>query len=158
MIIYLDLDGVLADFDKRADQLLGPEHTYLATKEDWDILRQKDPEFFLNLDLMPSARELWKYVKELVEGSSHDLKILTALPFRADWPEVKDHKRKWVRKHFCKDIEVLFGPFSRDKQKHCKPGDILIDDREDNINAWNEAGGIGVLYKDPKSTKLSKDL
>jgi diphthamide synthase subunit DPH2 len=44
-------------------------------------------------------------------------------------------------------LPVTIGPYSRDKWKHVKnPGDILIDDRADNIEEWIAAGGIGILH------------
>ena len=43
---------------------------------------------------------------------------------------------------------MFFGPYSRDKQNHCKALDILIDDRSDNIKEWKETGGVGILHKE----------
>jgi hypothetical protein len=41
----------------------------------------------------------------------------------------------------------MFGPYSKDKKDHCVSGDILLDDRKSNIDEWNQAGGIGILYR-----------
>jgi hypothetical protein len=47
----------------------------------------------------------------------------------------------WAQEHFP-DIAVHFGPHSYEKQRHCKAGDILVDDRPDNCSQWRDAGGI----------------
>jgi hypothetical protein len=49
----------------------------------------------------------------------------------------------WAQERYP-DIPVHFGPYSEDKQKHCVPGDILVDDRPDNCQSWRDAGGIAV--------------
>lgn len=49
-------------------------------------------------------------------------------------------------KYFGDKIKVNIGPFSKDKWKHAKKGDILIDDRPDNIEEWHGAEGIGILH------------
>jgi hypothetical protein len=37
-----------------------------------------------------------------------------------------------------------FGPYSKDKQYHAQPGDILVDDRTSNCTEWNAVHGIAV--------------
>jgi len=41
---------------------------------------------------------------------------------------------------------------SKDKQNYLKDHDILIDDREQNIQRWVEAGGIGILHTSAENT------
>ena len=53
----------------------------------------------------------------------------------------------WAVKYFP-DIPVMFGPHSTDKYKHCQKGDILVDDRLDNCQAWTQAGGISYCVTD----------
>jgi hypothetical protein len=38
------------------------------------------------------------------------------------------------------------------KQNYATPDSILIDDTEDVIEAFNRAGGIGILHKDASET------
>ena len=44
-------------------------------------------------------------------------------------------------------IPVWFGPYSTDKQHHYQSGDILIDDRLQNIEEWRGVGGQAILHK-----------
>jgi ABC-type taurine transport system substrate-binding protein len=58
--VYLDLDGVMANFDKAWYE------DYGLTEEDWEY-RQEEvakmaPFFFLELEEMPGAVKLWKYL------------------------------------------------------------------------------------------------
>jgi 5'(3')-deoxyribonucleotidase len=76
--LYLDLDGVLADFDRSACKMLGTTNSYkfeFVYGQDmfWERLN-RDPHFFRNLELMPDAMILWDAVKHM------NLAILTALP------------------------------------------------------------------------------
>jgi hypothetical protein len=58
-----------------------------------------------------------------------------------------------VKKHFGTELPVRIGPFSRDKWKHAKGGDVLVDDRPENIHDWvTKGGGHGILHTDYKST------
>ena len=72
--------------------------------------------------------------------------FLTAIPHDDTIPYAIYDKVRWADKHFP-GIPVLFGPYSFDKQLHCKPRDILIDDRSDNCNDWRMAGGIAHEYR-----------
>ena len=46
----------------------------------------------------------------------------------------------------------MFGPYSKDKWQHCNAGDILIDDRQSNIDEWRAAGGIAIHHVSLNST------
>jgi hypothetical protein len=42
------------------------------------------------------------------------------------------------------------------KKNYAGPLNILIDDRESNIQQWRDAGGIGILYTSPN--QVNKEL
>jgi hypothetical protein len=138
--LYLDCDGVLADFDRGAEQVLGvPPPVYEARHgraRFWDRLAQA-PEFFFHLPLMPGATELFAAVRHL-----HPI-ILTGLP-RGDW--AASQKVRWAAHHFpgTKIITCL----AADKRDHCTHGDVLVDDTLKYRHLWEDAGGIFVQYGD----------
>lgn len=143
--IFLDMDGVLADFNRLVFERMGRtfEHTSGpgADKEMWDHLAKIDRLYF-QLEPMPAAVELWELAHSLGK-----VEVLTAIPRRTTMPSAEYDKRAWIAKHFGTATPVRIGPFSRDKWKHATAGDILVDDRHDNIIDWTtKAGGIGVLY------------
>lgn len=151
--VFLDCDGVLADFDKLAEQIFGMnprkfEDTY-GSKEFWKRLRNHE-NFFGTLDLMPDAMGLYNAVKHL------NPIILTGAPM-GNWSEAQ--KLGWGAKHFPTTKMIVVSP-SRDKFKHMiNPGDILVDDLTKYQHIWIENGGIFVHHTSANSSiKMLKDL
>ncbi|GAB3645644.1 5' nucleotidase, NT5C type [Ramlibacter alkalitolerans] len=138
--LYLDCDGVLADFDHGAERVLGvPLPVYEARHGRahlWERLAQA-PEFFFHLPLMPRATELFAAVRHL-----HPI-ILTGLP-RGNW--AAGQKVRWAERHFpgTKIITCL----AVDKRKHCADGDVLVDDTLKYRHLWEQAGGIFIHFRD----------
>lgn len=144
-IIYLDMDEVIANFKKRAKEVLGTEK-FNGTQEEWDKLKEQ-PHIYAELEKLEDADHLVAEVKKLAKTYGYDVQILTAIPRMTTMPHAEVDKRKWIEKHF-KGLHVKIGPFSRDKWKHAKDGDILIDDRKSNIKEWQKnAGQFAILHK-----------
>jgi len=147
--VYLDMDGVLADFDQRFRDLSGMapkdfENKY-GRKAFWDLIDEENKvKFWVGIPTMPGAADLVNAVKD------YDYELLTS-------PSAKKQsylgKILWVKNHtgdvFPSKPRINF---KKAKEKHLvKPQlaktDILIDDREDTIGRWNAAGGTGIVYK-----------
>lgn len=137
--IFLDCDGVLADFDTYAGKIFGlhPRHAEetLGIKRFWVDL-QSHGGFYEKLPLMPEATKLFDAVAHL------NPIILTGLP-RGDWAEPQ--KLAWRDKHFP-DTKMICCP-SKDKRLHMKAGDVLIDDWPKYKPLWEEYGGKFILYQ-----------
>ena len=147
--VYLDMDGVLADFNQRFKDLSGMEPNEFESKygknEFWDFIDEKHKVgFWVGIPVMNGAKQLVDW------ASKHDYSILTA-------PSLKKQsilgKSLWVKKHtgdlFPSKPNVIF---KQAKNKHLvKPElqktDILIDDKQSTIDNWNAAGGTGIFYK-----------
>lgn len=147
-ILYLDCDGVLADFDNGArlvfDGMFPAEfESKHGTKEFWKRLTQAD-DFFFNLEPMPDAHELWENVKHL-----HPI-IITGCPV-GGWAETQKHR--WVRKHFGRRANVITCA-SRDKSIFCHPGDVIVDDWEKHKPKWEAKGGHWILHKSAEQSLL----
>jgi hypothetical protein len=142
--LFLDLDGVLADFDAGAKRVLGMlpkafEAKY-GKREFWRRLaRAKD--FYATLPLMPDAMELFEAVKHL------EPTILTGLPL-GNW--AAPQKVRWVADHFpgTKVITTM----ARDKYKHMTEMDVLVDDRADHRDKWESAGGTFIHHKNARDS------
>lgn len=142
--VYLDCDGVLADFDKAASTIFGMPPKVFERRFGPGLFWKKlanTPDFFATLDLMPDAMELFDAVRHL------DPVILTGLP-RGNWAEPQ--KRHWARQHFP-GVEVITTSAAL-KREHCHPGDALVDDRDKHRHLWEEAGGIFIHHKDARSS------
>src|SRR6185503_1939306 len=93
--LYLDCDGVLADFDGAFRDLFGaspPEYDARhGTHAFWRDLRARAPQFYLFLPLLPDARALHDAVAHL------EPTILTGVP-SGGWAD--DQKVAWAGVHF----------------------------------------------------------
>ena len=146
--VYLDMDGVLANFDQRFKDISGMEpkefEAKYGKKAFWNLIDEDNKvSFWVGIPVMPGAKELVNAVKK------YNYELLTA-------PSVKKQsylgKILWVRNH----SDVLGGKprinFKKASEKHLvKPEltekDILVDDREDTVERWNAAGGTGIHYR-----------
>lgn len=166
MRLYLDLDGVLADFDgacaeqgvfinRSVNRLFErnvdkSEWTNEEKEHEARIHRlMEKPGFFRNLGLMPGARDLWNLTPKPY--------VLTARPKVEDVNHrVANEKRDWIEEHFGQVPEDRFICCLRsEKAKYAaswKGGyqtgmNILVDDLEWNCSEWRRAGGYAILYK-----------
>lgn len=145
--IYVDLDGVLADFYRYVRMSLGASYQFVPPATSWGHLDQVD-HLFLQLDVLPDALELWQGLEQYGERT-----ILTAAPLpTGKLATAREDKTKWVRQHVCKTSTVLIADKGELKAAWAYPGDILIDDQARNINAWTKAGGIGILHTSAQDT------
>ena len=136
--LFLDCDGVLADFEGGAEQLLRMPATAYQAKHGpggfWKKLATA-PDFYNTLALMPDAMDLFNGVKHM------DPIILTGLPI-GKWAEPQ--KRAWAARHFP-GVQVIT-TLARNKPSYCEPGDVLVDDQDKYREAWEAAGGEFILH------------
>ena len=147
--LYLDMDGVVADWDLTSAKILGGDLRtraidghYKNTPDEWSIIAQQE-RLYRHMPIMPLGQELVDLAREYRDKLGWQLKFLTAVPKNDDMPWAFYDKCMWALERFP-DIAVMFGPHSTDKWRHCQPGDILVDDRSDNCASWIGAGGMAV--------------
>ena len=120
--LYLDCDGVLADFDKGATAVLGLPPRAFEKRHGLGKFWQKlatAPDFYFSLPLMDGAMELFEAVRHL------DPVILTGLP-RGNW--------------------------AANKRNHAKQGDVLVDDQDRHRHLWEEVGGVFIHHKNARQS------
>lgn len=136
--LYLDCDGVLADFDAGAEAMLGMKPKAFQHRHGigrmWAKLASA-PDFYGTLPLMPGARRLFDAVRPL------DPIILTGLP-RGNW--AAPQKVRWAAQHFPGTRIITC--MAVDKRNHCQAGDVLVDDSLKHRHLWEEAGGIFIHH------------
>lgn len=154
--LYLDMDGVLADFNAAARELLNANKSQeerAAQSGRWPDHEWRKiadhPNFYRILPKMPLADELVDLAIRFRENLDYDVKILTAIPSGNDMHEVFQDKFDWMAEHYGKyNIRMHFGPYSKDKFRHCQGrDDILVDDRTSNCTEWRAAGGTAIQVK-----------
>lgn len=133
--LFLDLDGVFADFEGAVEILFGRPFASVPRREMWRRIH-KTRGFWNELALLPGADRLWRHC------APHDPVFLTGI-LPSD-RTCEPAKIDWVRRHF--GAERIICCLSRDKQRYGKPGDVLVDDRASNVEAWQEMGGVGILH------------
>lgn len=140
------MDGVVADWQAGAAKIVGYElagPTDRYPDSDWQKIRL-DQRIFRDLPLMQDAEFLVNTARQLRDQRGYQLLFLTAIPHYNDVHWAFWDKVCWAQQHFP-DIAVHFGPYSEDKHRHCVAGDILVDDRPDNCQHWQAAGGTAIL-------------
>jgi 5'(3')-deoxyribonucleotidase len=139
MKIYIDLDQTLTDFDKQLSDLLG----YLPKKElspgIWNKINKAGKKFWSTMHWLEDSRKLWDNIKK------HDPTILSS---PSEHPSSIEGKKEWLKRELPGIPYII----SSKKEKHADSESILIDDRENNIKKWKEAGGIGILHKNAEDT------
>lgn len=147
--IYVDLDGVLSDFEGLISSHVGRPISEISKGYLWASINKYNNEvnpFFESLPLMKDAMELWNFVI----SNFKDVNILTAT---GNTPkDAAEQKRTWVIKHLSRYNRIITVTKSPDKANYASETSILIDDRDKSIDPWVEAGGIGILHTSAKET------
>ena len=142
--LFLDADGVLADFDLGVRRLLGMRPKEFIAKHGrgtfWKRLA-KAGNFYGSLPEMPDARLLFDAVKHLQPT------ILTGLPM-GNWAAAQ--KIEWAAEHFP-GVPIITC-MARDKHKHMHAGDVLVDDRENHRAAYEAAGVVFVHHRNAEDS------
>lgn len=142
--IFLDCDGVLADFNTGAEACFGmpPREYEIRNGLDnfWHKLEIANG-FYRNLPLIRDAKKLMDGVRHLQPT------ILTGCP-RGGWAEAQ--KIAWAHEHFpgvpmitCRTVN---------KCDYAKSGDVLIDDWPEHRHSWIEFGGIFISHYDAQTS------
>ena len=147
--IYLDMDGVVANFNKRFKDLSGLLPDQFIEKNGknafWDLIDEKHKvAFWRGIEIMPGAEKLVNFV------SKYPYEMLTA-------PSTKKQsvigKSLWIKDK----VGTLYPSqpkvtYRAAKEKHnVKPEltkfDILIDDKKSTIDRWDAKGGTAIFYQ-----------
>lgn len=149
--LYIDLDGVLADFDRHYIQMFGElpakwktDHDHTNNNLDVDWKSMNDRDFFAGIPLMRDAMELWEYV------SKYNPIILTGCP-KTGFDNAAANKRAWVVTHIGPNVPVITC-FSKEKCDYAQPGDILVDDWEKYKEKWVGKGGLWITHNSAKES------
>ena len=146
--VYLDMDGVLADFFTEYAKLAGIKNGNYRdippAKTDPTLQKMVGTDFFGRLPKFPSADSLVNLVVKMF-GHYH----ICSSPLRGDHENAEHWKKVWIEEHLNpQPVDIVITP---NKAKWAKQADgtpnILIDDRGSNISAWEAKGGIGIKYQ-----------
>ena len=159
MIVYLDMDGVIADFfgglEKHCEVLHWKEisniEKVLDTLKDTNFFYHLDPfyeeKFVDGTGIVCRSYELIKFVKNLT-GTNWGI---CSTPLRGDRDNSSYWKRRWLENYGYDPLpqNIIFTSHKHKFAVSSVDGtpNILVDDKQSNIDKWNAAGGIGIRYQ-----------
>ena len=142
--LYVDMDGVLADWEYGAGQILN---------QPWNGSRQEDRDFWkklhslpddeyqkhwATLPWLPQGKILWKYVSKFNP-------IILSKPDKA--PKFRSlceaGKAEWCKNNLNPNTRYIF---STEKWRMASPNAILIDDMAKNTIPFEDHGGAAILH------------
>ena len=162
--VYLDMDGVLADFFGGVEKLYGVEHWKQLTNDKTKDLKKEvidritGTDFFATLPKFDTADGLIDMVKQFTGGTFS----INTSPLRGDHENSGKYKKVWISNNIETPAEIIVTGRKETYAKNKASGtpNILIDDRPVNIQRWQAAGGYGILYQANRDSldKVKKGL
>ena len=147
MKVFLDMDGVLCDFNLAALAAHGiPYEIWLEWDHHFKWFKDKEKEFWA-----PMGEKFWEEIPWTTEGKEifeaveaiagiDNIGILTT---PCDTPGSMEGKKNWVRRELPQLVK-RFWPGST-KEFMASPNHVLIDDSDGNVEKFAKAGGKAIL-------------
>jgi len=162
--VYLDMDGVMADFFGGVEKMYGVDHWKQLTNDKTKDLKKEvidritGTNFFATLPKFETADALIDMVKKFTGGKFS----INTSPLRGDHENSAKHKKVWISNHIEQPDEIVVTGRKESYAVNKGTGtpNILIDDRPVNIQKWQAAGGYGILYQANRDSldKVKKGL
>ena len=153
-ILYLDLDGVMCDFDKQVHKLFGnnpddlqsikstettKEYIHrIGSNQFWKKIRTS-PEFWSSMDPIEGSIEAFKRLYPLFDSV-----CIISNPDKKDLTNCINQKNKWVDTYLSGyNLKRIY---LENKYIYANPNCLLIDDLEKNIKLWKQYGGKTIHF------------
>ena len=156
MKVYLDMDGVIANFFEEYAKLAGVKsyRDVPAAKVDPTLDKMIGTDFFNKLPKFPVSDKIVSIAIQAGGGYG-----IISSPLRNDFKNSERWKREWIKRELNPQPDEIF--ITPNKATHAVTNgvpNVLIDDRGDNISKWEAAGGIGIKFQaDEDSLKVILD-
>lgn len=156
-MIYLDMDGVIADFFGAIANKFGVDHWKTIQDREIAFASLANTDFFNTIPCFydDNGREISgqivQYVKQVAWHEEIEWGICSS-PMRGDTMNSAYWKRIWLERMGFAPPLVENMVFTSNKHKYAtskldyRPN-ILIDDKPENIHRWEKAGGIGIRFQ-----------
>lgn len=160
--LYLDMDGVQCDFftawaqwhNKKFSMDHVERYKDIGSKEQREqSIKELNAEgptfiknFFATLETLPNFDILYNWLVK----NNIPYTILSA-PLRGNNNSSIEGKMIWLQNNHTNFDKHGKPIFRGDKERMANKNgtvNVLVDDHKDNIKRWENAGGIGVLYRD----------
>jgi hypothetical protein len=141
--VYIDLDGVMADFEGALQSRFGFTFNTAPKGRVWgniQLFNDTVSPWFYSLPLMEDAMELWDFCT----ANFDRVEILSASGTTPK--DAAGQKKAWVGDNLGYDVKVHVVTGSAEKAAFANANAVLIDDRTRSITPFVAAGGIGILH------------
>jgi hypothetical protein len=152
--VYVDMDGVLTDFDKRYVELFREDPKQTRDKKNgnkgqysinWkEFVNGKN---FSSLEWTPRGQVIVNTIKHYEEQYKIEVKILTSSGGTDKHNEVAKQKLNWVSSNGI-EWPTIVVPGRRYKKLFANKDSFIIDDTPDVIEGFVQNGGHGVIHDD----------
>jgi hypothetical protein len=153
--IWVDVDGVIADFYGRYNDL------YKSDPKDDDkknLFGERFDKFIIDknfetLDLLPDAIELIIFLEELAYETDIEIEMLTSVGHAHRLETVSKQKQIWLDTYGIK-FYPNFVAGKRLKYLYATPTSLIIDDTKSVITDWRKTGAPAIHHINTKQTIL----
>ena len=146
--IYVDMDGVLCDFEKRYKELYGD----IKDRDRRSTFRPNFSNFietgqFATLEPMSDFLTL----KVFLDSIDVTKEILSSTAYEETYDTISNQKMNWLNQYGV-TWKPNFVPGKRHKYKYATPDALIIDDTLSVIQDWHKAGGFAIWHNNALST------
>jgi len=142
--VYLDMDGVIADFDEGVRQLTGRGPKEQSQRDMWKaILGTHESKFWEQLPPIKNYKSLVRFLEQNFEHV-----LILSSPGKGGQATIEG-KQDWLTNNGVPFHAI----FRREKEVYAEPNSLLIDDWSKNIEKWKQAGGQTLHYQNFKEAK-----
>lgn len=151
-MIYIDMDGVVADFDAAIVAIFGEQYSNKIADKFWKETCVKAEVF----RKMPRIDEGIAMVEAIRAQSPICFMTSTGgLPHHID---IAKQKLDWLHANDLGGHPVAFCMDTKGKGAYAYPGAVLIDDRQKVCDAWSERGGTAILFDRARASEIAQQV
>lgn len=162
-IVFVDMDGVLADLDGGIMDMFGVEEPESSRDRLFKefLPAYTEAEMFYKQNTLRNAQELISQLLMMYHNGWINLAICTSTgQFYRPVSTVRDQKGKWLEYHFPALVDIPFCTTTsgRDKAILAHPRAFLVDDHAPNVEKFIDAGGHGRIYNSKEDMDVSHTI
>jgi len=151
--IYLDMDGVICDFQDRYKKLFDslPERDDKTKTFYKNFDKFIEGRNFADLNMMEGSITLIHTLEKLYEEYGIVTEILSSTASEKRHENIKQQKEEWLKTHGI-TVKQNFVPGKSLKYKFAEPTAFIIDDTVSVIDDWRRAGGQAIWHNNVPAT------